>query len=433
MRHKFIRFEILRVAIQLLFFFLLPGLISECFFGLQAISEAIINGTVVDMAIFLRQIFPTVLIILSALVFGRYFCGWMCAFGTLGDLFNIFGSKVLHIRVKVGERLDKALKALKYVVLAVIVVFVWIGGVSWFDTWSPWDAFGMLNTFPPDVVYTFSLFGVGTVLLIFFMVGSLFVERFFCRYFCPLGALLCIVSLLRVGKIKKQREVCEKCRACSAKCAMGIPLYRYDIVKSGECTDCLKCIAICPKKNARFTIASRDSSPLVVILAVFLTMAVYFIGNIGLDSMASMPTKEAIVVQQPTAAPSAQQAAAPTEQIAEKVEPTAKPTSTPTPAPTPTPEAQNVNGLTDGVYEGSGTGYKRRTTTVSVVIEGGQITDIITIDTGDDRPYYSRAFSSVYSQILDSQTAEVDAVSGATFSSKGIMDAVADALSKVKS
>jgi uncharacterized protein with FMN-binding domain len=85
----------------------------------------------------------------------------------------------------------------------------------------------------------------------------------------------------------------------------------------------------------------------------------------------------------------------------------------------------------DGIYEGSGTGFREKTT-VSVVIQNGKITDISTVSTQDDGKFYNRAYSTVTEEIISSQASYVDAVSGATFSSNGIMKAVENALSKAK-
>jgi uncharacterized protein with FMN-binding domain len=82
--------------------------------------------------------------------------------------------------------------------------------------------------------------------------------------------------------------------------------------------------------------------------------------------------------------------------------------------------------LIDGVYEGSAAGYNGDIT-VSVTVSGGLVTAIDIVDENETRSYLSRA-SSVVDTILDEQSLEVDAVSGATYSSAGIVNAVADAL-----
>lgn len=83
--------------------------------------------------------------------------------------------------------------------------------------------------------------------------------------------------------------------------------------------------------------------------------------------------------------------------------------------------------LADGTYTGSGTGF-RGETSVSVTVQNGYITSIQVTDYRDDEQFFSRAETTVIDEIIAGQTPDVDAVSGATYSSNGIMEAVADAL-----
>ncbi len=84
----------------------------------------------------------------------------------------------------------------------------------------------------------------------------------------------------------------------------------------------------------------------------------------------------------------------------------------------------------DGTYEGSATGYSGKTT-VSVTVSGGKISEINIVNTGDDEEYMIDA-KDVIPQIIEKQSLEVDAVSGATHSSKGIINAVRNALENAK-
>lgn len=84
----------------------------------------------------------------------------------------------------------------------------------------------------------------------------------------------------------------------------------------------------------------------------------------------------------------------------------------------------------DGVYTGTGTGFNGKIT-VSVTISGGKITKISVINNeGDDKPYLDKASKGVIARILSAQNTKVDAVSGATYSSNGIIEAVEKALKK---
>lgn len=85
----------------------------------------------------------------------------------------------------------------------------------------------------------------------------------------------------------------------------------------------------------------------------------------------------------------------------------------------------------DGIYTGTGEGY-RGDITVSVTLENGYLTAVEIISSEDDEPYFSNA-TTLIQTILDEQSTQVDAVSGATYSSNGIIDAVTDALETAKS
>ena len=84
----------------------------------------------------------------------------------------------------------------------------------------------------------------------------------------------------------------------------------------------------------------------------------------------------------------------------------------------------------DGVYLGSGEGY-RGETTVAVSLKDGTIDNIMVMNTEDDAAYFKRA-ESLLKQVLQQQTTDLDAISGATFSSEGILEAIVDALEQAK-
>lgn len=90
---------------------------------------------------------------------------------------------------------------------------------------------------------------------------------------------------------------------------------------------------------------------------------------------------------------------------------------------------QSLNSYTDGTYEGEGTGFGGPID-VKVTIENGQMKDVEIIGAENEDGTYLETAKGVISKILDAQTPEVDVMSGATFSSTGIKDAVADALQK---
>ncbi len=409
------KIQVLRILTQIICFILIPGLFIEAYNGVKFAMLAIVekNATFEGLSV---QILPTCLLILATLILGRFFCGWMCGFGTLGDFMYFIGNKIFHINIKVNRTADKVMKLLKYVVLMLSLVVVAIFDSSPLSKISPWDAFGMLYAFPPAFSYAFTYLTIGTILLIIIMIGSLFIERFFCRYFCPMGAIFNIVSLVRLARIKKPKKNCGKCILCTRKCAMGIPLYEKDMVDSGECINCMKCVTICPRQNVSFSVIGKVVAPAVTTIAVALVIGLYYAGNVGVNAYTQSIVTENLIVSEENTEDQLESESN-IEQSIEQSEEIAEPST-------------NTSLYVDGTYQGSGIGFKGRTTTVSIVIENGQITDIQSVSTGDDKQYFNKAFSTIVSEIVDKQSSAVDSVSGATYSSKGIISAVEDALSK---
>ena len=115
-------------------------------------------------------------------------------------------------------------------------------------------------------------------------------------------------------------------------------------------------------------------------------------------------------------------------QAAKGTEPSESPAPSPAPTPIPVPDDAPNYGYLGGTYTGTGEGYGGEIT-VSVTVSGGQITSIEIVSAPDETPAYLNKATGVIEKILARQVPGVDAVSGATFSSEGIMEAVENALS----
>ncbi len=373
--------HMIRRFTQIASFILLPGLFTSTFYAIKEIYVALLAGsfTFSGMA---PQILILMATILVTIFMGRFFCGFLCSFGSMGDFLWFLSQKTIKPRFKIGEKGDTVLKLLKYGILLFIIIGIWtLNLVSFDSTDSPWTIFGMYASIGnwPSLQY---LLSIGGMLLLLIIIGSLFIERFFCKYLCPLGAVFAIVSKLRIFRIKKNREKCGSCRMCTNKCTMGIPLYRYDRVDSGECINCFACVDNCPRNNVK----ANPTPAIASAVSVATICGLVYVGNAASSQTFEDSTSISSTVN----------------------------TSTGT--------------YTDGTYTGTAAGF-RGDITVSVTVENGNITDITVLSYNDDEEYFSRAESSIISSILESQDVNVDAVSGATFSSNGIMNAVANALS----
>lgn len=337
--------------------------------------------------------------ILLTLLLGRFFCGWLCAFGTYNDWIYLLSKNVFKINFKVNEKVDSILKYTKYVILLGILMIVCTFQIKLLSGTSPWDAFAQIT----DFSYVLTNITIGLIILVLITIGALFVERFFCRYLCPLGALFSIFSKINIFKIKKPSDRCGKCKICTNNCSMGLPLYKMQDVRGGDCINCLKCIDVCPRKNTQSNILGQDINPsLAGSLAIATFAGIYGINNLASTTLTgnNSASTNSIISNNST-------------------------------------ENSNNDSNTnlqqtykDGTYTGSGTVFKRGITKVSVTISGGKITNIDTISHGDTPNYYSRVINTISEEIISSQSKSVDTISGATFSSRGIIEAVQNALNQ---
>ena len=396
MANKIKKSQVLRHVIQIILFLLLPGLYAMTFSELKTVYQMIIGGDFNFLQAF-PSLIEFVTVMLLTIVMGRWFCGWLCAFGAYNDLIYFISRKVFKVKFKVNEKVDSILKYVKYVVLVFIIIVSWTMGSSILASTSPWDAFGQITD--PSTIFSSLL--IGLILLVLITIGAFFIERFFCRYLCPLGAVFSIISRFSITKINKPKADCGKCRACTNKCSMGLNLYKVNGVRGGDCINCLKCTEVCPRNNANTNILGQDiNQNLAGSVAMATMLGVYGLTNFGADAVTNSG-----IISNPSA-------------ISTNV---ASDSST---------SDNALQKYKDGTYTGSGQGFRGGTTKVSVTVADGKIAKIETLSNGDTPQYFERASGTITKEILSKQSTSVDTVSGATFSSKGIISAVKDALNQ---
>ena len=404
MAKKIKKIQIARHIVQLILFFLLPGIYIMAFSELKTIFQMLIKGNFNFIQAF-PQLLEFSICILFTIFVGRFFCGWFCAFGTFNDWVHIMSKKIFKINFKVGEKLDSRLKYVKYVVLLFILIAGYNSGSTILQGTSPWDAFAQITDFSKVI----SSLTIGFILLVLITIGDIFIERFFCRYLCPLGAVFSLFSKISIFKIKKPNDKCGKCRVCTNNCSMGLNLYSTNSVHGGECINCLKCIEVCPRKNTSVNIiGEKVDSKLASELAIALFIGIYGLVNLGSTMLNQQNTSSNNIS---------------TTQTVSQENTTNENTSTAS-------SSTAKNKYKDGTYTGTGIGFRGGTTKVSVTIKNGKITDIQTISTEDTPKFYQNVEGTLSSEIISTQSISVDAVSGATYSSNGFTDAVQSALTQ---
>ncbi len=164
--------------------------------------------------------------VISTVLWGRVYCGRLCAFGAFTQLLD----QILPTRwrVNVPRVLERRASSIKYVILgSVILYFIVTRDPLIYPYVEPFWMFGMQGKTP--VLW----FGLGTLL-----VATVFVRNVYCRFLCPVGAALGILSNLTVFRIKRWSE-CSTCRICEKKCEWGA-IQGPKIIKS-ECVRCDDC------------------------------------------------------------------------------------------------------------------------------------------------------------------------------------------------
>lgn len=248
--------RIIRQLIQIVFFLWMPALYTSAFSGVRYVLEQIRAGAPIE-----KNGFLVMLIALCGftIVFGRFFCGYICAFGSLGDgMYALFQwiwkkckkkKKLPWFSVEMGRKLQK----IKYLLLLALIGIYGFGLTERFRGSSPWEVFSMLYSGKiPDVTYL-----VGWILFFLILTGMCLKERFFCQYLCPMGGIFSWMPVFPVSVLDRNREQCiPKCRACQMKCPLDLEIQREQ-KNSGECIHCMQCTDVCPKQHIHLGIGKK--------------------------------------------------------------------------------------------------------------------------------------------------------------------------------
>jgi polyferredoxin len=136
---------------------------------------------------------------------------------------------------------DRVLRYLRYAVLVWVLVMTALTGQLAFEAYDPY--WTLCNLYSSEIAWT------GYAILAAVMVLSLFVERPFCKYGCPYGAVLGVFSLFRVFSIHRNKPTCTNCKACDKACPMNIVVSERDgRVRNHQCITCMECTSerACP-------------------------------------------------------------------------------------------------------------------------------------------------------------------------------------------
>jgi polyferredoxin len=179
-----------------------------------------------------------IVIVVSVFLFGRSFCGWVCPFGSVIEWLGRLGRKASFDVKNIPPTVDRLLRSAKYLILALIVFGTYSTGRMVFAEYDPYPALFHFG------VWT-EVSSAAIVILALTLISSVFVERGWCRYACPLGAITAIFAKFSIPKVATNSSTCVGCRTCSDnKCTMGIKKHQLEN-NNLECVMCLRCVEDC--------------------------------------------------------------------------------------------------------------------------------------------------------------------------------------------
>jgi polyferredoxin len=209
-----------------------------------------------------------VLLIIPTLFFGRFFCSWICPLGIASQWL----SKLLLPRRPAEENAINEYRTtyrFKYYLLTALIVLALFGSmqIGLFDPIVTFyrgviiSLFPALNSVTGEFYKTTPIFLGGALIGFMFLAilfANRFITRFWCRLICPLGALLGVMSIGSVMRIRRDVEKCTDCAKCLRSCQGACD--PHAALRVTECHVCMNCIDDCPEEALRYGLPDGQSS-----------------------------------------------------------------------------------------------------------------------------------------------------------------------------
>ena len=189
----------------------------------------------------------------------KSFCSWLCPVGTVSEGLWKFGKWLFGRSFHMWGWLDFLLRGGKYLLLLFFVKILLLDmpvyALEQFLQTPYWAISDV------KMLYFFTNMSLTTIFVLLLLAGlSLFYKNFWCRYLCPYGALLGLISFFSPLKIRRNVLTCTDCGLCSRACPSRLNVHRLKTVSSPECSGCLSCVDACPTAAVQMKLSLWSAS-----------------------------------------------------------------------------------------------------------------------------------------------------------------------------
>ena len=235
-------------------------------------------GTILTTHTLYRPLLWALATVILTIIFGRFFCSWVCPFGSLHHFVGFLGNREKTLSQRIQLNKYRKAQCIKYIVL---VFFLFMAA---FPSFGATLQTGLLDPIPLitrsfnlvilavvdrafDVTSVTGRFyeGAWLVFAIFLtaLLLNLVIPRFYCRFICPLGALFGIIGRFAIWRIGKNVEQCSDCKLCERSCEGGCE--PSGNIKISECVLCFNCRQDCKDQviayQTRPSLAGEQTNP----------------------------------------------------------------------------------------------------------------------------------------------------------------------------
>ncbi|MFC1475271.1 4Fe-4S binding protein [Candidatus Zixiibacteriota bacterium] len=201
--------------------------------------------------------FIFIAILLTALLFKKGFCSWICPVGFISEMLGDISDKIFRRKIKAPRWLDYPLRSIKYLLLGFFIYAVLIQMTAQSIKAFIYTDYNIVTDFLMLKFFTdITPFALWVIFALFML--SLVIRGFWCRFLCPYGALLGLFNFISPTRIVRNQNSCTDCSSCANACPSFIKVDKVKEVISDECTGCMACVDSCPvNKTLELTVVTK--------------------------------------------------------------------------------------------------------------------------------------------------------------------------------